>query len=106
MYIQRVSAEIIAVSGTGNTATTTITLPATFIPAAGAVYDILLKTQVPVETKGTIINITNGTVDGNVLKPRTGDYSRASGLDWRQVLRVQYFDDPSHYIMLNIRGVC
>ena len=40
MYIQRVTAESIAVSGTGNTATTTITLPTTFIPASGAVYDI------------------------------------------------------------------
>jgi len=41
MYIQRVSAESIAVFGTGSTATTTITVPETFTPIAGGIYDVL-----------------------------------------------------------------
>ena len=106
MYIQRITAESIAVAGTGNTATTTITVPATFVPADGAVYDILLRTQVPEGTQRTIVAITNGTDSGNILQARTGNYARASGLGWRQVLRVQYFADPAHYVMLNIRGQC
>lgn len=106
MYIQRITAESIAVSGTGNTATTTITVPSTFIPADGAIYDILLRTQVPVETTGTILSISNGSDASSVMQPRTANYARASGLGWRQVLRVQFFNDPAHYIMLNIRGMC
>ena len=57
MYIQKVTAQTIAVSGTGQAAETAITLPSTFIPAAGAIYDILLKTQIPEGTNGTIVMV-------------------------------------------------
>jgi len=39
MYIQRVSAESIAVSGTSSTAKTIITVPETYIPVAGGIYN-------------------------------------------------------------------
>ena len=104
MYAERVSAQSMAVSGTGNTATTAIMLPATFTPVAGGIYDILLNTQVPSDTDGTIINITNGTLAGNLYQRSSGNYARARALGWRKVLRVQFFDDPDHYNLLGVRG--
>ena len=104
MYIQRVSAESIAVSGTGSTATTTITVPETFTPAAGGIYDVLINTQVPALTDGTILSITNGTVAGSVYQRMSGNYARSRALGWRKVLRVQFLDDPAHYNLLAVRG--
>lgn len=104
MYIQRVSAESIAVSGTGNTATTTITVPATFTPVAGGMYDILINAQVPALTDGTILSITNGTIAGSVYQRMNGNYARSRALGWRKVLRVQFLDDPAHYNLLAVRG--
>lgn len=104
MYIQRVSATSIAVAGTGNTATTTITLPTTFTPVAGGIYDILISAQVPAETDGTIINITNGTVAGDLYQRMNGNYARSRALGWRKILRVQFLDDPAHYNLLCVRG--
>lgn len=104
MYIERVTAESIAVSGAGNTATTTITVPDTFTPAAGCVYDILLSAQVPVATDGTIIAISNATLTAELYQPNTGNYVRARGLGWRKVLRVVFFDDPAHFNLLAVRG--
>lgn len=104
MYIQRVSAESIAVSGTGSTATTTITVPETFTPVAGGIYDVLINTQVPALTDGTIVAITNGTVAGSVYQRMSGNYARSRALGWRKVLRVQFLDDPAHYNLLAVRG--
>lgn len=103
-YIQRVSVTNIAVTGTGNTAITTLTVPATFTPISGGIYDILISAQVPSATDGTIITITNGTISGDVLQRTTGNYARSRALGWRKVLRVQFFDDPSHYVILGMRG--
>ena len=100
MYIPRITAETITVSGTGADASTAITLPATFTPATGGIYDILLKTQIPEGTNGTYI-----TIAGDPLMERmTGDYARSRGLGWRKVLRVQYFSDPAHYNLIAVRG--
>lgn len=104
MYIQRVTAESIAVSGTGSTAETTITVPATFIPAAGCIYDILISAQVPAGTDGTIITITNGDTSASLYQRAFGNYARARALGWRKVIRVQFFDDPAHYNLLAVRG--
>ena len=93
MYIQRVTAQTIAVTGTGTTAETTITVPTTFTPAAGCIYDILISAQVP-----------NGTIDAAVYKRSNGDYARCRGLGWRKVIRVQFFDDPEHFNLLMVRG--
>lgn len=103
MYINRITATSIAVAGTGDAATTTITVPAgtTFVP--GCVYDILISTQVPADTSGTIVSITNGTVTGSVLQGCTGNYARARTLSWRKVIRVRFFSDPDHF---NLLGVC
>ena len=95
MYIQKVSAESIAVSD----GATAITLPSTFTPADGAIYDVLLRTQVPEGTDGTYI-----TIAGEPLLQRgTGNYARARKLGWRKVLRVQYFGDPSHFNLLAVK---
>ena len=103
-YVQRVTADSIAVSGTGSAATTTITVPASFTPVAGGIYDILLSAQVPAGTDRTIISITNGTIEGELFKRFIGDYARASCLGCRQVIRVQFFDDPAHYNLLGVRS--
>lgn len=104
MYIERVTAESIAVSGTGSTAETTITVPSTFTPVAGCMYDILLSAQVPSETDGTIITITNGTVEASLYQQSNGNYVRARALGWRKVLRVIYLDDPAHFNLLAVRS--
>lgn len=104
MYIERVTAESIAVSGTGSTAETTITVPSTFNPVAGCTYDILISAQVPSETDGTIITITNGTVEASLYQSFTGNYVRARNLGWRKVLRVAFFDDPAHFNLVAVRG--
>lgn len=104
MFIQRVTAESIAVSGTGSTAETTITVPSTFTPVAGAVYDILISAQVPAETDGTIIVITNGTGEWNLLQGMTGNYARSRQLGWRKVIRAAFFDDPAHFNLVGVRG--
>ena len=104
MFVERVNATSIAVSGTSNAAITTITVPESFMPIAGAVYDIQLKAQVPDQTDGTIISITNGTAAGEVMQRVTGDYARARGLGWLRAIRVQFFSDPDHYILVGVRA--
>lgn len=104
MYIQRITAQSIAVAGEGSTAVTTITVPTTVSFAAGCIYDILISTQVPAETDGTIINITNGTTTGSLMQCKVGNYARARALGWRKIIRVQFFDDPAHFNLLAVRG--
>lgn len=104
MFIQRVTAESIAVSGTGNTATTTITVPETFTPVAGTAYDILISAQVPDATDGTIIAISNGTDTWELFQGMTGNYARSRRLGWRKVIRVVFFDDPAHFNLIAVRG--
>ena len=104
MFIQRVTAESIAVNGTGSTAVTTITVPETFTPVAGAVYDILISAQVPDETDGTILAVSNGTDTWNLYQSMTGNYVRSRKLGWRKVIRVAFFDDPAHFNFVGVRG--
>ena len=103
MFIQRVTAESIAVSGTGSTAETTITVPSTFEPVAGTMYDFLMSAQVPAATDGTIIVITNGTDEWQLLQSMTGNYVRARQLGWRRVIRAAFFDDPAHFNFVAVR---
>lgn len=104
MCIQRVSATLVAVAGTGNIATTTITVPATVTFAPGCIYDILLNAQVPEGTDRTIVAVTNGTDTMNLYQHCiSGNYARAVRLGSRTVLRVQYFDDPAHFVLLAVR---
>lgn len=102
--VQRISAESIVVTGTGNTAQTTITVPAGVTFAAGAIYDILLSTQIPAGTDGTIVVITNGTDEGELYQFGFGNYARARKLGSRKILRVQFFDDPAHFNLVFVRG--
>lgn len=104
MYIQRLTAESIAVSGTGTTAETTITVPATTTFAAGAIYDILISAQVPAGTDGTIIVVSNGTIDAALYQQGTGNYARSRCLGCRKVIRVRFLDDPAHFNLLAVRG--
>lgn len=82
--------------------TTTVTIPATITPAPGLVYEILLATPIPDGTDGTQIVITNGTVSGTVMNC-IGNYYRAYPLTSRSILRVQFFDAPAHWQILNPR---
>lgn len=104
MFIQRITAESITVTGTGSTAETTITVPASVNFAAGCVYDILISAQVPTGTDGTILVISNGTDEGTVNQCKNGNYARARALGWRKVIRVQFLDDPAHFNLLCVRG--
>lgn len=104
MYVQRVTAESIAVSGTGSTAVTTITVPSTFEPVAGAPYDILISARVPVATDGTILAVSNGTDTWNLFQGMTGNYVRSRQLGWRKVIRVVFFNDPAHFNLVGVRG--
>ncbi len=97
-YPTRYRAQTIAVA----TGTTTITLPATAEFTAGEVYDILLASPIPDGTDGTTIEITNGTVTGDVMR-RNGNYFRPIPLTSRTILRVQFFDDPAHFQLLAIK---
>lgn len=104
MYAQRVTATSIAVSGTGNTATTIITVPDSFTPVSGCIYDILISAQVPVGTDGTIIAIANSAVSGNIMQQVNGNYARSRALGCRKVIRVQWLDDPVHFNLIGVRG--
>lgn len=84
------------------TDTTTITLPATFIPVNGGIYDIPLATTIPDGTNGTIITITNGTVTGSLLN-RLGSNVRMGALSAQWVLRVMYLEDPEHWNLISRR---
>lgn len=103
MYIPRVNVTNIAVSGEGNTAVTTLTIPGTFTPVPGTVCDIVLSAQVPVATSGTILSITNGTVTGTLYQVYGGNYARARELETVKALRVHFLNDPAHFNLLSIR---
>lgn len=104
MFIQRVTAESIAVSGTGATAVTTITVDSNVTFAPGCIYDFLITAQVPAATDGTIVAVTNGTVTAQLMELATGNYVRARGLGWRKVIRAQFFADPDHLNLLCVKG--
>lgn len=103
MLTQRLSSTGITVTGAGNTASSIIALSEDFTPAAGCVYDILLRTQIPANAEGTILVLSNGTDNWYVYQNCNGNYSRARGLTSRKVLRVQFFDDPSHFNLFSVR---
>ena len=103
MFVPRIPAESIAVSGTGATAETVITVAETFTPAPGCVYDILLNAQTPAGTDGTVVEISNGTIAGQLMQLRNGNYARARNLGGVTAIRVQFFSDPDHYNLLGVR---
>lgn len=98
---QVITASSVAVTAT----TTTVTLPATFIPVAGNIYDISLAAAIPDGTAGTVINITNGTISGPLLN-RLGNNVRMRSLSPQMILRVMYLGDPDHYNLISIRARC
>lgn len=94
--IQTIIPESITVSN----GITTITLPDTFIPAAGKVYDIPLAISIPDGTNGSVLTVTNGTISGNILN-RLGSNVRLGTLNAQWVLRVRYFEDPAHFNLVS-----
>jgi len=82
---------------------TTITLPATAELNPGEIIDILLASPIPDGTDGTQIEITNGTVTGNLMNGN-GNYLRADPLTSRTVIRCQYLADPAHFQILQMFG--
>lgn len=83
----------------------TITLPTSFEPVNGGIYDISLAAPVPDGTNGAEIIITNGTVSGNLLN-RLGSNVRMGPLDAQWILRVMYLEDPAHFNLINRRWRC
>ena len=103
MYVPRVIAQSIAVSGTGATAETTITVASDVTFEPGCIYDIELSAQIPAATAGTIITVTNGTEEVSVYQARNGNYARARDLESVKSFRVQFFADPDHFNLINVR---
>lgn len=97
--IPQIRATTVAVA----TGTTTITIPATPEINPGDVVDILLATAIPDGTDGTQIEITNGTVTGNLMNGN-GNYLRPYPLTSRTVFRVQFLNDPAHFQIINVFG--
>lgn len=91
---------VIPTSITTATGTTTITLPSTFEPVNGGIYDISLAASIPDVTTGNVLVITNGTVSGNLLN-RLGSNVRMGGLNPQWVLRVMYLEDPIHWNLIS-----
>lgn len=104
MFVQRVSAESVTVSGTGREAAAEIKVPDTTAFAPGVIYDVLVRTQVPAGTDGTVLTVSNGAVTCPVVQRASGNYVRCRGLGWRRVLRLQWLDDPAHFLLLGARG--
>lgn len=98
-FVPRIRASSVAVAS----GTTTITLPASPTIETGEVLDVLLATAIPNGTDGTVVEITNGTVTGDLLNGN-GNYLRLYPLTSRTVLRVQYLADPAHFQIIGIYG--
>ena len=97
--IPRYRAESVAVV----TGVTTITLPATATIESGQIIDILLATAIPDGTDGTQIEITNGTVTGNLMNGN-GNYLRPFPITSRTIIRCQYLSDPAHFQIIQLFG--
>lgn len=97
--IPQIRATMVAVA----TGTTTITIPATPEINPGDVVAILLATAIPDGTDGTQIEITNGTVTGDLMNGN-GNYLRPYPLTSRTVFMVQYLDDPAHFQIIDVFG--
>ena len=85
--------------------TTTVTLPADFVPVNGGIYDIPLAASIPDGTNGSVITITNGTITGNLLN-RLGSNVRMGTLSAAWTLRVMYLGDPEHWNLISVRRRC
>lgn len=92
-----------ATSITSSEGATLITVSSIQTFSTGGVYNILLSTPIPSGTDGTTLTITNGTTSGNVMK-RNGNYFRPLPLRSRTVFTVQFFDDPTHFQIIKVRG--
>lgn len=99
--IQSVVPTTLTMAGT----TLTVTLPATFVPMNGGIYDIPLSVAIPDGTNGAVITITNGTVSGDLLN-RLGSNVRMGTLSAGITLRVMYLEDPSHWNLISVRRRC
>lgn len=94
--------QVVPTSITVQDTTATITLPTDFEPLNGQIYDIPLSVSIPEGTNGAIINITNGTISGNLLN-RLGSNVRMGTLNAQWILRVMYLSDPSHFNLISRR---
>lgn len=94
--------QVIPTSVTAAAGVVTITLPATFVPVSGCVYDISLEAAIPEGTNGAVITITNGTITGNLLN-RLGSNVRMGPLNAQWILRTMFLADPNHYNLLSRR---
>lgn len=97
-YPKRVRAESVAVAA----GVTTITLPSTAEINPGDVLDILVAVPIPDGTNGSVVSVTNGTITGDV-NVFTGNYFRPRPILSRTVFRVQYFSDPEHFQLIDIK---
>lgn len=75
----------------------TITVPSTVSFTAPGCYRIALYTTIPTTLNCARIVITNGTDTLDVLK-RDGNYWRPCQLKCRDILKLQYLDDPAHLL--------
>lgn len=80
----------------------TVTLPATFEPVQGGIYDVPLSVAIPDGTNGAEIVITNGTTTGSLLN-RLGSNVRMGTLNAQWILRIMFLEDPDHWNLISRR---
>ena len=92
------AADIAVENGSFSNATIAVTMPDTFEPAAGTVYDIMVNLAVPTYTSGA-----SCTIGGTYLYGKGGGYKRFPVLRAPFILRVAYGEDPVRYNFVSMR---
>ena len=79
---------------------TTITVPATTTLTNGTCYCLGLFLTIPAGTNGTQVNVTNGTTTWTIYNRIANYWRPCCALRSRTLLKVRYFDDPSHLLKI------
>lgn len=85
----------------GNEVSTVLTVPAAFIPSINATYIISLQAQVPDETDGTILAVSNGTTTWQIRNV-TGSYIRCRNLGTIRRIILKYNEDPARLTLVSL----
>lgn len=79
-----------------------ITIPTT-TPNINKCLWIDLRVAIPLGTSCTRVQIVNGS-DTLDVEVTDGNYWRPCELRCRSILVLQYFDDPAHYVIRDVKG--
>lgn len=79
---------------------TTITIPSGITLQNGNCYGIGLFTTIPAGTNGSQVNVTDGTNTYTIFNRVANNWRPCCGLRSRTVLKVKFFNDPSHLLKI------